>query len=348
MTIQSQILKEICNDLGLQQGLTESDESFKCRAVYSAIGRLVHSALWDEIEGVNKADRFTDTDRQDKDPSIIHFKTRVKKSLDAFIRIFPEISSFYDEDSKELADLIFNQFEATGQLYHLPYRVSPPIRTAANNNGITFVRGFSPFEKNICASGLGAYTKNDTVIDLTVEGMFNIPFEKPVKHWENTVRNAKFSPIVIDDQFEFLNLNVKKYERYWINKTDLENGCSLMRTKDINNRFYYLYKVENGDISASQLPDFLTENFEYLTLANGCLYSRNSLPKSTYKFDGSIIKLDIGYLFPPPLQNFIMLYSWSESIKNNTSERYRRIISSDIFPVIKKIAENCGFEFMEE
>lgn len=229
----------------------------------------------------------------------------------------------------------------------MPYRVSPPIRTAASNNGITFERGFSPFEKNICASGLGAYTKSNSSTDLTVEEMFNIPVEKPVKHWENTIRNAKFSPIVIDDKFEFLNLNVKKYERYWVNKTDLESGYSLMRTTDRYNILYYLCKVENGIISASQLPDFLTENYEYLTLANGCLYSRNSLPKSTYHFDNSIVTLNIGYLFPPSVQDFIMLYSWPANFKNIKDERYSRIISADVFPAIKKVAENCGFEFME-
>lgn len=344
MTIQSQILKEICNDLGLQPGSTETNEKFKCRAVYSAIGRLAHSALWDEIEGINKAERFTNPDN---DPSIIHFKTRVKKSLDAFIRIFPEISSFYNDDPQILADIIFKQLEATGQLYHLPYRVSPPIRTAASNNGITFERGFSPFEKNICASGLGAYTKSNSSTALTVEEMFNIPVEKPVKHWENTIRNAKFSLIVIDDKFEFLNLNVKKYERYWVNKNDLESGFSLMRTTDKGNRFYYLYKVENGNFLTSQLPDFLTTDYEYLTLANGCLYSRKSLPKSTYYLDGSIVILNIGYLFPPSVQNFVMLYSWPANFKDIKDERYNRIISADVFPAIKQVVENCGFEFME-
>lgn len=108
MTIQSQILKEICNDLGLQPGSTETNERFKCRAVYSAIGWLAHSALWDEIEGINKAERFTNPDN---DPSIIHFKTRVKKSLDAFIRIFPEISLFYNDDPQILADIFLSNLK---------------------------------------------------------------------------------------------------------------------------------------------------------------------------------------------------------------------------------------------
>ena len=50
MTIQSQLLESICNDLGLKRGTKESSVNFTCRAVYSAIGRLAYASLWDEIE----------------------------------------------------------------------------------------------------------------------------------------------------------------------------------------------------------------------------------------------------------------------------------------------------------
>lgn len=341
MTTQSQMLKEILNDLGIIKGATESDESLKCRAVYSAIGRLAYASLWDEID---ESDQNA-SDASNDDSSIIHFKRRIKKSFETFARIFPEIIPYYSYDVNNLSDFVFNLFEATGQFYHSPYQVSPPIRTAAYENGISFLRGFSPFE-NAWASGLGAFVESENAGGLTPCEMFGLPRKTPVEQWKNAVSVGNFSAVDVNDYFEFLNLNISKGTQYWVNKSNLKNGYSLMRTKDYKIRSYYLYKYENNKFWSSGLPDFMTMNSEYLSLANGCLMSRNSLPKCFYHYNGEIVILELGYLYPPRVQNLVMLYSWPISY-SNIQGRFKRVMTSRVFKAIKEVLENLNYEFAE-
>ncbi|MBD5111818.1 MAG: hypothetical protein HDT42_04700 [Ruminococcaceae bacterium] len=342
MTIQSQLLESICNDLGLKRGTKESSVNFTCRAVYSAIGRLAYASLWDEID---KSDNKYKSNNPDDNPSIVHFKRRIEKSFGAYAHIFPEITFRFSENTKALANSIFTQFEHTGQFYRSPYRVSPPIKSVASEKRISFVRGFSPFE-NTFASGLGAYQRSESVTDLTVNEMFNIPKEGLAKYWNNTINRTDWWEITIGDKFDFLNHNISKGSPYWIDKPDLAGNCSMMRSKEDGNRAYYLYKIVDGKFLASKILDFMVQKEEYLNLANGCLAENKLLPKSRYNIDGSIVTLEVGYLYPPSVRNLVDLYSWPINFRN-VDESFNRIIDAEVFISIKSVLENIGFEFME-
>lgn len=338
MTIQSQLLESICNDLGLKMGAEESFVNFTCRAVYSALGRLAYASLWDEIDK-------SDSKYMGDNPSIVHFKRRIEKSFESYVQIFPEIVTCFPKGVEILEKSVFELFERTGQFYRSPYQVSPPIKSTANEKGISFVRGFSPFEA-VFACGLGAYQISESVTDLTVNEMFNIPKEGLAKHWNNTINRAEWLEIAIGDKFEFLNHNISKGSHYWVEKSNFIGSCSIIRSKDEMHKSYYLCKYDNGKFLTSPLHDLMVQKGEYLNLANGCLLSNNLLPKSKYHIDGSIVTLEVGYLYPPSVRNLIKLYSWPFSF-DCIDDNFKRIIDTQVFLAIKSILENLGYEFVE-
>lgn len=342
MTIQSQLLESICGDLGIEKGTGEFDTNFTCRAVYSALGRLAYASIWDEIDTTDK--KYAG-DKADETPSIVHFKRRIRNSFKAFSDIFPEIIPYFSESSEMIEQTIFKQFERTGQFYRSPYRISPPVKFATNAGNITFLRGISPFEK-VFASGLGVYVKSVINTDLGLSEMFNLPREKIIEYWNETVNRAAWLDFSVDDKFEFLNQNISKGSTYWVEKPIRTENCSIMRSKHSENRLYYLYKFENGKFMVSQLPDFMTQNSEYLTIANGCLSACGALPKSEYHQNGTLVALNVGYLYPTSIGNLINLYSWPVSFRN-VDGRFNRVINTDVFFEIKPVLEDIGFEFLE-
>lgn len=334
MTTLSKLVNSMSNLMNIKSGESETEAAFKCRLVYSALSRLGYAALWDEeeLQGC---------------PTVTYLKHRISKSFEYFKRIFPEIIPYFNENESELIDEIYNQFECTGQFYHIPFHVAPPIFSAATINNIEFVRG-EMLAANVAVSGLGAYRYNNNNTELTVNKMFRLEENSLLLYWKQTVCSVRWHELSTEytDNFEFLNHNLSKGNPYWCNNPNKSGMCSITRTKGIENKMYYLYKIKTGKIFLGALPAFMTEKGEYRRLSNGLFMAIGCLPKSTFHIEGEIVKLNIGYLYPPAEMNFIKLYSWPSDFRN-LGGLFTRILTKDVFFSIKEIFESIGYGFTE-
>ena len=93
----------------------------------------------------------------------------------------------------------------------------------------------------------------------------------------------------------------------------------------------------------SQLPNWMTEGYEYRRIAVACLNSRGTLPETEIKTDGSIANIKIGYLYPPAELNLLKLYSWPDGFSV-----FSRIIDVGIINDIRLAFETLGYSFKED
>ena len=66
-------------------------------------------------------------------------------------------------------------------------------------------------------------------------------------------------------------------------------------------------------------------------LSNACLASRGTLPPTRFKTDGAIVRVNIGYLLPPPELNLLKLYSWSSPFVHQMQALEAATAGRDLF-----------------
>lgn len=334
MNKYNSLLIRIATELGICKGTSESDVNYKSRLIYSAVSRIGYASLWDKLE--------------DNVPvSIEHFKRRVENTLNSYLKMYPEVQGIFPDDQKIISESMYNTLLATGNLYHSPKRISPPMRVQAGYDKIVFLRGTSLSEK-ISISGIGTYAKSpENCGNTSVQDMFGLTKNAILDYWRHYSEIANWTNIKSDEKYEFLNIQRSYSQSYWKDKPDKNTAPSLMRTVAPGTKIYYLYRYKNNALENSQLPYWLTDDNRYLYLSNGLLASENVLPPITYRMDGAISYLKIGYLLPPAEQNLIMLYSWPKIISNVDSS-FSRIIDTDVLKAIIGLLNKNGFIFKEE
>lgn len=356
MSIQDDLQWEIGNDLNIKKGCTESEDSYIYRLIYSALGHIALGSLY-EYESKDTIKKI----------SIKRFKDRIQETYLEYLKIFPNMNTFFSVGEKSLSDEIYNIYLNTGYFYHLSNNISQSIYSEAIYNGIKFIRGNSLSNK-VHRSGLGAYLKvDDNSCDFDkIVNMFHLHKNKLSDYWKYFIEQYGTKKLDnLPDNIEYLRTipqNDKIWGRYWIDKPD--NNISLAR-ETINHKIYYLFfERENKGV---ELPSFLIKELfidenkngnEYLYLANSLLASLGRLPKIKYKFDGDIVEFGdmdrtvLYYLLPPAELNLIKLYSWRKCIFDKKNDKFifdsfNYIIDKNVFKSIKELFEKLGYEFEE-
>lgn len=334
MNQYNRLLGRIADEFHVFQGKTETEAAWKSRIIYSLLGRMGYASLWDI--------------REDLQPvSVVHFKNRMESILESYLEMYPELRLFYPDDISELSNEIYNIFLCTGQVYHTSYRITPAIKTVSEKAGIYFWRGM-PLDRKLYISGIGNYSfSEDELAAIQPADMFQLSHNILVEQWEYLVYHAKWYPLEVGNEIEFLRTKPPYTYNYWIEKPDISGMVSLARIGLHGNKAYFLYKVEAGRILGSQLPQWIVSDNYYRTLSNGCLASVGRLPVSTYHVDGKNVQLRIHYLLPPAELNLIKLYSWPESCVDIPDD-FNRIFDYQVFFAIKSILEPIGYTFIEE
>lgn len=330
MNDKREILELISKDFCIFRGNHESIVDYECRLIYSLIGYMGYSALWDE----------SDTD--DGTVSIVLFKSKIKEALEAYQAIFPKIEGRFNE---EISDDIYETLLSSGCIYHSNYRIRACAENAVHFDGITLCRGRVP-EGDLCVSGLGTYYRNvgtNDGIDDVLE-YFSINRHTLREYYWLLMKNASFSNVQ-EMTFEYLRTRMLFTNGYWIEKPD-SDGVTIARSGAQGNYLYYL--VKGTDIkSMCQLPNWMVESGEYRTIANSIMSERGTLPESKYIVDGSIVRLSIGYLYPNEEMSIVKLYSWPADYIDKSKD-YNRVFSYDVFFRIKSLFESIGYKFVEE
>ena len=347
MNKYDRLLIDAADELSIQKGKIENEISYKSRIIYSIVCRMAHAALWDELEDW--------TLEENGEPiSIVHFKRRIEKTLNGYKKMYPEIISSFSEDDSELSQYIYNLFGATGQFYHTPYRIKPPIQSSASLVNVSFERGISPLDK-VNMSGAGMYKKakqQDPVINVqTMYGLCKTQIDKALDIYSDGIIWEQIE----DDSFEYLNEEQSFRNVYWVKHPVKNRELSIARTKDMDIYKYYFYR--NADrLEYSFIPEYvyrLEPAIDYHTpfligsLANAVLKKYNRLPSIIYRVDGTIVYVELNYLLPPNEMNLLCLYSWPETMQKYDN-RFNRVLSTDVFYAIKKAYEQVGFSFLEE
>lgn len=340
MTKRGGFLEEISRELNIPRGAEEQVESWYARIVYSISGRMALVSLWDIQE--------------DSVPvSITHFKRRIEKTLYAYRILYPEICNILPKVTTEFCDSYCNEiyriYLESGQIYHAPQRIAPPIETAAGYKNIRFIRGAAP-SHSIFFSGLGGYT----IVPLvdkpeaaeTVKQMFQLQEDNLSNYWNSVFEKAKWVPFDIISSCEFVNTKPPFTTGYWSNSLNSNSRVSVMRINTSNSYLYYLLRQDEGQTYASQLAEWQVLGGKSRHITNAFLKSLNILPPTKYHFDGEIVHLQLQYLLPALELNFLRLYSWPESFLGLPHD-FNRIMSREVFFSIKSILETIGYQFIE-
>jgi hypothetical protein len=334
MNKSNQLIYDIAIEYGIDKGNNETNVSFYSRVIYSLLSRMGYASLWDEI-----------TDEEMEAVSITHFKHRILGLLRAYVDIYPDMNKVFKDDN-QIGDELYQLFVRVGIVYHNNYHSSPSIEKKAIAQNVCFTRGKKLSEKTLI-SGAGTYVKSNQTIDGydDVKEMFQLPAERLDDQWKCLVKQAILNVEKNELKMEYMKLTPPFSNGYWTNMPS-PNIVSLARCGNKGNWLYYLYRKRER-VEFLQLPNWLVEDYEYRTLANGCLMNANMLPPAKYKIDGKITYLSQEYLYPPAELNFLKLYSWPIRYEDFPND-FKRILSTEIFMTIKVIFEAIGYKFVEE
>lgn len=332
MAQYSNIWMMISDEFGITCGEEEDLDQWKDRVLYSLFGRMALASLLDETEK--------------EIISKVHMKNRVKTLVKSYHEMFPELNGLLNIDPEKISDEIFDIYAQTGALYQMPFRVQMSKPASAIVEGIRFTRGYPPDTRQMM-SGLGTYicdSSGDKTISLTE--MFQLEEHTLPDRWKLCVDGAQWSDFHSNVKTKYLVMKPPFSYGYWNDRPYSTGGVSLLRTGFPGAELYYLYKFENGRIIASQLPQWMVENKNYMSLSNACLYAEGTLPPTLYRYQDDFVYLRFQYL-PPKREHYLWkLYSWPSPPKSLSS--FDRICSKEVFEAIRTVMQKQGFEFMEE
>lgn len=338
------LLERIKMDFNISKGILEKEDAFKARIVYSVAGRMGYSSLFDIAENIEDYSR--------SNISIQHFKLRIKEILEAYLSMYPEIRKLFPgngDDFDELVDEMYSVFLHTGTLYHKNNRIAPSAPCCSKSGKTIFTRGLS-FNISQAVSGIGTYLLSDIsgYRNIGIREMYDLPNGSLVDFWNELMANTKWIKISPFQDVQYLRTEAPFTNGYWSNSYKREKEVSLLRIgHNSGDLKYYLYKFVNKDCFISEIPSWmLRHKHGYRRIANACLCKKNSLPKTKYRIDCNIVYIELGYLYPLEELNLLKLYSWP-GIGLIRHTDFKRVMSYDVFIIIKNLMEKMGYEFLE-
>ena len=344
MIKQLNLLNDVAQEYHIPRGNNETELNWKCRVAYSLLGQAGYASLWDTLDEM-------DLDGQ-KLSSIVHFKRRIEKTLLGLLTIYPDLSGIYTSEFDKVSKELYYIMTSSGYVYHAPYRLSPPVYRQAIGNRCRYIRGHEITEKRF-VSGTGCYMPRGSVNlenAASVAEMFDFPTETPKETWDRITKDIHWVTAFDESQYQALITKPPFFGSPWQDRL-ADKDVSLARTRADGEKLYYLYKRENGNLllSASHLPDWMVgdeKRKEYRTISNACLAARGVLPATSYSIDGEIVYLHIGYIYPPSIMCFVLLYSWPKHYLD-WPQNFQRIMSTNVFEDFKEVLESYGYRFKE-
>lgn len=336
MTDYFSLLDSISKEFCIKRGIQESESSWMSRVIYSFLGQTGYSSLWDIQEDLQPA-------------SITHFKRRIESTLESLLDIYPEMISAFSLEYEQQSNEIFRVFKESGTVYHQPNRLVAPQRKVGVGINNIYLRGNTISEKRY-VSGLGCYYPVQQEAEdkrVSLSEMFLLQKQPLFDTWKGIVSQALWSEYSGVTAFQYLRLKPPFGYGYWKDTPDLDDTVSLARRVIPGATTYYLYRAVKERMLVSQLPAWMTAEYDYRHLSNACLYTQKTLPPSTYSIDGDVVYLHIAYLYPPEELNLIRLYSWPNAYIDYPND-FRRIMSTSVFEDIKSTFETTGYQFVEE
>jgi hypothetical protein len=337
-----EIFDAISKSLKIQRGSEETIQHWHERLAYSAAGYVGVLSLYDDLEN---------QETSGEPISITHFKRRVIRELKALCAA-GNISEFEKNGKKYIAEEIYRLYLTLGNLYRAPRKIDSVPYRGAKAGDILFLRGV-PVNRTVRMSGIGFYRKmQEESIEsecqiINFNEMFHISALSLDQWYAKITDSTPWKNYRHQGKIEYLRIAPPFTRGYWKEKPDRNGKISILRIGEKERKQYFLYRSQGDQIMCSPLPDWITQKSEYRQIACAILHHEGVLPKSNYIRNGRIVTLNIGYLFPPSIQNMIMLYSWPQNIRNSQGG-FKRMMNIEIWEVLQSQLEALGYEFVEE
>lgn len=337
------VLTQISRNLAIKRGQTESLDAWYSRLIYSALGKIALSSLWD-------SDEVSDL------TSVQHFKSSIIKCHPHYLGLL-STGADYLREPLLLADEIYQIYLDTGFLYHKPQHLAPAISSSVQTGKLILLRGSNPLQSSPM-SGLGEYTVEPTQTtryynNLSEMYRLHLPF---VDLLAECVQSANWQTAFFPEDAEFLSHTNFRIS-YWMKKEDKNTTLSLMRVPLEVGHTYYLYRKQQGIWQWNQLPSWRTNLFwgqrevpEWLALATGILLYNDKFPPIYTSFDGNLVTVICPYLLPPAEEAFFKLYSWPmpDTGLNTFKQRIVRQMAAPLYLLFKAVMEHIGYRFEED
>lgn len=333
MDMLKQLFETISNDLNILKGKNESEEEWISRIIYSAVARNGYCSLWDI---------------QDDDTTIVHLKKRCAEQLQTYIKLYPKIGmSISDYDKvNNIINKIYDLYLKNGFFLHKRNYITNSKRNEVEKDDCCLIKSPLPSDE-LFMSGIGYY-KFEHIIDNnnSIYKVFGLS-QLSISDYLNKLLNIhKLKEITLnsDIDIEYLKLSPSFSNGYW-QKQRHEDKISLLRMGHLENKIYYLYKVIDGHVMASRLPEWMVNEGRYRIIAWGLFSKYNQIPKIEYEVLDERVLVHLNYLLPVDEQSFFELYSWPENY--TTLSSFNRIMNVKVFEIMKSEFERIGFKFQK-
>lgn len=331
-----EIFNRISQELEINRGKEEQEQSWHCRLAYSAAARRGLVSLWDQ---------------GDQRVSLEHLSRTIEQVLTSFRMLFQEVDDVFNALERKTNDKLSAQIcdclQGSGCLYHKAYCVAPAAPACAIEGEISFLRGQSPGERCFM-SGAGCYrTGGDDKPDKDILSMFGLqklPSAGDLMNFAASLKEERRSSL---EDREFLCLVPSKlHNGFWQDKPD-RGILSLLRRK-IGDKEYSLYFFDGKTYLCYVLPDYWNEKNNYAILASGLLSRNKMIHFGTRKSD-KLVFINSYYVLPPTVEYFFHLYSWPDfCFKSQDSGIFAtRIMDCEVYKSFFSIMTRLGYCFKE-
>lgn len=315
------IIQSIAKDLGIDQGVQESDMRFRDRVTLSALAKWMLAACYNG-EG---------------ETSVEAVKAVTLEKLSFYKETLPHgtIGSIAAEGFNDIVEYVYQNLVSNGAFYHKAYYVCPHERRNLLFGAAMINQGTHPDEKCFF-SGLAPLTNgNGEIDDLSAE--FDLPAESPnfvvEMLWKRSVPVNE--GIHIDEYLKFENLRTGYYTQRRMDTYPMTMGRSAHAGAG-----YEHYLIRQKEVR--RIPDDYVEDVwhEYCQLA---IINSTVQQKVTASIDQSLVNLSFGYKLPSKDLRFLRYIAWPTSLAS-IDGAFEFSMSRYAWPAVKTRLEKLNYK----
>lgn len=312
--------KETGKQMGILKDSSETDLSFQCRVMLSALSNWMLTTVWGSGHSI----------------SIVKIKQVIREKLTGYLKL---LSLDSDICLKDIEETIYNVLLENGAFAHLQYNVRPVVHKLIGCGDVSLIRGVMP-EERAYFSGLAPFVlKNSNNENLAENFMlWSLNGSETIDLvWRRS------TPVDNANLEEYLNIE-RKNGRYYTGRRNPNWPYTLARSRQSGNFSNYEYYIISKDALRHIPIDYVeTSIHEYARLA---MMNKVSKQVITASVKEHMVLIECGYLLPAPDLRFMRFVSWPFDI-TDMKDSFRFILHPAIWPGIKGRLISLGYEVHE-
>ncbi len=300
---------------------SESQEAFIQRVILSAVSKWMLTSVY---SGDGKT-------------SVVNIRNTAREKVNAFLEI-AAMQTIVEPET--VVEHIYDTLLKNGMFYHQQYYVMPVENQLIGHGKIAIIRGLLP-DEHAFFSGLAPCTTAKQNDDIAEEfDLWNMDATETISLvWENSARTS--GELHIE---EWLHLNRKDTEPYYIEKRRDQNNITLGRSRKSMIPNDYLYYIVRGKEIRRITEDYLESSIQdHVRVA---IMNASRPQKIWYRNDNGKTTIRIGYLPSRSEVRVIRLIAWPEDLRH-LDNPFNISVYPDLFPVLENRFRFLGYQ-MEE